>query len=110
MLIHEVKHANVKHFANSRLQFIVPILEILLLIQLHGWNNLADCKPESVWVEKLRMPLSKHGTVCHYLDWTALPYLHMFRVFHKNWGRNCLLVVLVPDIENVLCILTLKQV
>ena len=28
--------------ANNKLQFMVPMLEILLLIQLQGWNNLAD--------------------------------------------------------------------
>ena len=55
MLIHEVKRANVKRFANSNLRFMVPMVEILLLIQLQGWNNLADFKPETVWVEKLRM-------------------------------------------------------
>ena len=62
MLIHEVKHAHVKHIANNKLQFMVPILQILLLIQLQGWNNLADLKPETVWVEKLELFLLKRGT------------------------------------------------
>ena len=53
MLIHEAKYANVKYFASSELQFMVPILQILLLIQLEGWNNLADFKPETVWVGKI---------------------------------------------------------
>ena len=66
MLIHEVKHADVKHFANNKLQFMVPILEIHMLIQLQGWNNLADFKPEAVWVDKLELFLSKHGTALHY--------------------------------------------
>ena len=53
MLAHEIKHANVKHIAKSKLEFMVPILEILLLIQLQGGNNLADPTPKTVWVEKL---------------------------------------------------------
>ena len=48
MSVHEVKHANVKHIAKIKLQFMVPILEILLLIQLQGENNLADLTPEIV--------------------------------------------------------------
>ena len=83
MLVHEVKHANVKHIAKIKLQFMVPILEILLLIQLQGGNNLADLTPEIVWVEKLGMFLSKHGTVHHYLAFSiGLPYpSYVFRVF-----------------------------
>ena len=50
MLVHEVKHANVKHIAKIKLQLMVPILEILLLIQLQAGNNLADMGPEIVWV------------------------------------------------------------
>ena len=53
MLVHEIKHANVKCIANSILQFMVPILEILLPIQLQGGNNLADLTPITVWVKKL---------------------------------------------------------
>ena len=85
MLAHEVKHANVKHIAKIKLQFMVPILEILLLIQLQGGNNLADLTPEVVWVEKLRTFLSKHGFVQfhHYLEFSiGLPYhSYVFRVF-----------------------------
>ena len=60
-----------------------PILEILLRIQLQGGNNLADLTPEIVWVEKLGMFLSKHGTVHHYLAFSiGLPYpSYVFRVF-----------------------------
>ena len=53
MLVHEVKYANVKHTAKSKLQFMVPMLEILLLIKLQAGNNLADLTTETVWVEKL---------------------------------------------------------
>ena len=53
MLVHEVKHANVKHITKSKLQFMVPILEILLLMQLKVGYNLAELTPETVWVEKL---------------------------------------------------------
>ena len=83
MLAHEVKHANVKHIAKIKLQFMAPILEILLLIQLQGGNNLADLTPEIVWVEKLGMFLSKHGTVHHYLAFSiGLRYpSYVFRVF-----------------------------
>ena len=52
MLVHEVKHANVKLTAKSKLQIMVPILEILLIIHLQGGNNLADLTPETVWMEK----------------------------------------------------------
>ena len=55
MLIHEAKHANIKHFANNKLQFMVPILETLLLIQLQGWNNCADFKPETVLGGEIRV-------------------------------------------------------
>ena len=83
MLVHEVKHANVKHIAKIKLQFMVPILEILLLIQLQGGNNLADLSTEMVWVEKLGTFLSKHGTVHHYLAFSiGLHYpSYVFRVF-----------------------------
>ena len=62
---------------------MVPILEILLLIQLQGGNNLADLTPKTVSVDKLGT-LSKHGTVHHYLAFSiGLPYLtYVFRVFH----------------------------
>ena len=30
MLVHEIKHSNVKHIAKSKLQFMVPILEIVM--------------------------------------------------------------------------------
>ena len=53
MLVHEIKHANVKRIAKSKLQFMVPILEILLLILIQGGNNLADQTPITVWVKKL---------------------------------------------------------
>ena len=84
MLVHEVKYDNVKHIAKSKLQFMVPMLEILLLIELQAGNNLADLTPETVWVEKLGMFLSKHGTVHHYLAFSiGLPYpTYVFRVFH----------------------------
>ena len=84
MLVHETKHANVKHFAKSKLELMVPILEILLLIQLHCWNNLADLTPKTVWMEKFGTFLSKHGTVHHYLALSiGLPYTtYVFRVFH----------------------------
>ena len=61
----------------------MSILEILLLIQLQGGNNLADLTPKTVCVEKLGT-LSKHGTVHHDLAFTiGLPYLtYVFRVFH----------------------------
>ena len=84
MLVHESEHANVKHIAKSKLQFIVPILEILLLIQHQGGNNLADLTPKTAWVEKLGTFLSKHGTVHHYLAFSiGLLYpTYVFRVFH----------------------------
>ena len=53
ILVHKIKHANVKHITKSKLQFMLPILEILLLIQLQGGNNLADLTPITVWVRKL---------------------------------------------------------
>ena len=54
-MVHEVKHADVQHIAKSKLQFMVPTLEILLHIQLQGGNNLADLTPETAWVEILGM-------------------------------------------------------
>ena len=63
---------------------MVPIFEIILLIQLQGGNNLADLTAKTVWVEKLGTFLSKHGTVHHYLAFSiGLPYpTYVFRVFH----------------------------
>ena len=61
MLVHEIKHANVKHIVKSKLQFVVPILEILLLIQLQGGNNLADLTPIIVLVKKLGTFYQKMG-------------------------------------------------
>ena len=109
-LIHAVKHANVKHFENSKLHFIVPIF-VIFLIQLQGWNNLADFKPETVGAEKLGMFSSKHGTLCHHPAFNiGLPYpTYVCRMFHYSWGFYCVLMVVVPDIENVLCILTMRQ-
>ena len=37
----------------NKQQFMVPILEILLLIELQSENNLADLTPITVWVKKL---------------------------------------------------------
>ena len=65
MLICELKHANNKQFANSKLPFMVPILMIFLLIEFQDQHNLAHIKPETVQVEKLGMFLPKHGHV-HY--------------------------------------------
>ena len=74
-MAHEIKHANVKHIAKSKLQFMVPILEILLLIQLQGGNNITDLTPKTVYVEKLAA-LSNHGTVHHYIAFSiGSPYL-----------------------------------
>ena len=63
---------------------MVPILEIILLIQLQDGNNLADLTAKTVWVEKLGTFLSKHGTLHHYLAFSiGLPYpAYEFRVFH----------------------------
>ena len=52
MLVYEIKHANEKHIVKGKLQFMVPILQILLPIQLQGGNNLADLTPKTGWVEK----------------------------------------------------------
>ena len=51
---------------------MMSILEILLLMQLQGGNNLADLTPKAVCVEKLET-LSKHGTVHHYLAFSIRP-------------------------------------
>ena len=63
---------------------MVPILEILLLIELQGEKYLADLTPITVRVEKLETFLSEHGTVHHYLAFSiGLLYpTYMFRVFH----------------------------
>ena len=51
------------------------------------------------------------GTVHHYLAFSiGLPYpTFVFRVFQKKIGDVIVLIVVVPLIENVLGILTLKQ-
>ena len=63
---------------------MVTKLEILLLIELQGGNNLGDLTPKAVWVEKLGTFLSKHETVHHHLAFSiGLPYpTYVFRVFH----------------------------
>ena len=69
----------------------VAMLEILLPIQFQGGNNLTDLMtPKTVWVEKLGTIFIK-GNVHHYLAFSiGLPYAtYVFRVFHKNWGCNC---------------------
>ena len=80
MLVHEVKHANFNHIAKSKLQFMAPILEILLLIQLQGGNYLADLTPKTVWAEKLGTFFFKTWN-CSSLPsiqhLTALPYLYV---------------------------------
>ena len=45
----------ISNTANNKLQFMVPILETLLLIQLQGWNNCADFKPETVLGGEIRV-------------------------------------------------------
>ena len=77
---------------------MVPILEILLLIQLQGGNNLADLTPEIVWVEKLGMFLSKHGTVHHYLAFSIGLPCPMFLKFSIKIGDAIALIVVVPAI------------
>ena len=51
MLVHEIRNAKIKHMAKSKLQFMVPILKILLLILLQSGNNLANLTPETVWLD-----------------------------------------------------------
>ena len=56
-------------FASNKLQFSVPMLEILLLIQLQGWNNRADFKPETVLGGEVRVVFIEK-----WYSFTLLPY------------------------------------
>ena len=78
-----------------QLQSMVPIIEILLLIQLQGGNNLADPTPKTVCVEKLGT-LSKHGTtVHHYLAFSIGPP-YLCSEFSIKIGDVIALIVIEP--------------
>ena len=107
MLVHEVKHANVKHIAKSKMQFMVPILEILLLIQLQGGNNAADLPPKKDWWRNFEHFYQNMGqftiTLHSALDCLTLPMCSEFSI---KIGDVFMLILAVPNNENALGILT----